>query len=55
MFVVVHLARLGGIEIENMVKFDFVLAVYEKFSQTWNSLPADIRSCNTLQTFKRHL
>ena len=23
--------------------------------QTWNSLPADIRSCNTLQTFKRHL
>ena len=23
--------------------------------QTWNSLPADIRSCVTLQTFKRHL
>jgi len=23
--------------------------------QTWNSLPADIRSCHTLQTFKRHL
>jgi len=23
--------------------------------QTWNSLPADIRSCHTLQTFKRKL
>ena len=23
--------------------------------QTWNSLPADIRSCHTLQTFKRNL
>jgi len=24
-------------------------------AQTWNSLPSDVRSCRTVETFKRHL